>query len=53
MPLRNRATLALPSPELLGEPEAMLAINAARSVFVYVEAKLREPSISDPSSSTS
>ena len=40
-PIRNRASLSHPpEDELLEESEAMLAINAARSVFNYIEEKV-------------
>lgn len=39
-PIRNNASIAHPNDELLGEPEAHLVINAARTVFAYLEAKL-------------
>jgi hypothetical protein len=39
-PLRNKASVAHPNPELLPEPEAMLAINAARSILNYVDKKV-------------
>lgn len=40
-PIRNRATLAHPNDELLGQDEARLAINAARAILGYLESKLR------------
>lgn len=39
-PIRNNASVAHPNEELLGEPEAHLAINAARTVFAFLDAKL-------------
>ncbi|MCD1143902.1 abortive infection family protein [Kocuria sp. LUK] len=39
-PLRNHASVAHPNRELLGEHEAMLAVNAARTIFVYLESKI-------------
>ena len=39
-PLRNNASVAHPNEELLNEPEANLAINAARTVFAFLDAKL-------------
>ncbi len=39
-PLRNNASVAHPNAQLLDEPEAHLAINAARSVFAFLDAKL-------------
>jgi hypothetical protein len=38
--IRNNASVAHPNEELLDTPEAMLAINAVRSVLHYVEARL-------------
>lgn len=39
-PLRNNASVAHPNETLLDEPEAMLAINAARTILRYLDAKL-------------
>jgi hypothetical protein len=39
-PIRNRASFAHPTPGLLDVPEAMLVINAARTILHYVDAKL-------------
>lgn len=39
-PLRNKASVAHPNPALLPEPEAMLAINAARSILHYMDEKV-------------
>jgi hypothetical protein len=39
-PVRNMASVAHPNPQLLGEPEAMLVINACRTVLQYLDAKL-------------
>lgn len=39
-PLRNKASVAHPNPALLPEPEAMLVINAARSILHYVDEKV-------------
>jgi hypothetical protein len=39
-PLRNNASVAHPNEELLDEPEAMLAINAARTILHYLDTKL-------------
>jgi hypothetical protein len=39
-PLRNKASYAHPTPGLLDVPEAMLAINAARAILHYMDAKL-------------
>lgn len=40
-PIRNHSSLAHPQDELLDEPEAILAINAARTLFHYLEDKRR------------
>jgi len=42
-PLRNRASVAHPNELLLEAAEAMLAINAARTILHYVNAKLASP----------
>jgi hypothetical protein len=39
-PVRNKASLAHPNKLLLPEPEAMLVINAARTILNYLDAKL-------------
>lgn len=39
-PLRNKASVAHPNPQLLDEPEAMLVINAARTILHYLDTKL-------------
>jgi Abortive infection C-terminus len=39
-PVRNRASVAHPNDELLEEPEAMLVINAVRTILQYIDAKL-------------
>lgn len=39
-PLRNQASVAHPNPELLGEEEAMLVINTARTILHYLNGKL-------------
>jgi hypothetical protein len=39
-PILNNASVAHANEELLDEPEAHLAINAARSVFAFLDAKL-------------
>lgn len=39
-PLRNNASVAHPNEALLDEPEAMLVINAARTILHYLDAKL-------------
>lgn len=38
--LRNNASAAHPNELLLGDHEALLAINAARTIFAYVDAKV-------------
>jgi hypothetical protein len=40
-PVRNRASVAHPNEALLGEAEAMLMINAARTILHYLDAKLK------------
>lgn len=40
-PVRNNASLAHANEELLSKDEAMLAINAARTVFQYLDSKFR------------
>jgi hypothetical protein len=42
LPVRNNATLAHPNDTLLGEAEASLFINAARTIFQYLDAKMSE-----------
>lgn len=39
-PLRNRASVAHPNPDLLDQPEAMLVINVARTLLLYFDARL-------------
>ncbi|WP_373235094.1 abortive infection family protein [Mycobacterium marinum] len=39
-PIRNNASVAHPNTELLDDAEAHLAINAARTVFAFLDAKL-------------
>jgi hypothetical protein len=39
-PVRNRASVAHPNPSLLDQPEAMLVVNAARTILHYLDAKL-------------
>lgn len=41
-PLRNKASAAHPNPDLLGPAEAMMVINAVRTLLHYVDAKLSE-----------
>jgi hypothetical protein len=40
-PIRNRGSFAHPTKGLLAVPEAMLVINAARTIFHYLDAKLK------------
>jgi hypothetical protein len=40
LPVRNNATLAHPNDTLLGDDEAYLFINAARTIFQYLDAKM-------------
>ena len=40
-PLRNKASLAHPTDQLLADAEAMLAINAVRTLFHYLEMRQR------------
>jgi hypothetical protein len=40
-PLRNKASLAHPTEELLADAEAMLVINAVRTLVHYLEKKMR------------
>jgi hypothetical protein len=40
-PARNRGSVAHPNEELLDNDEAMLFINAARTVLQYLDVKLR------------
>jgi hypothetical protein len=42
LPIRNRASVAHPNAELLEAPEAMLVINAARTILHYVNDKLAQ-----------
>ena len=39
--LRNNASPAHPNDSLLGDNEALLAINAARTIFAYIDSKVR------------
>lgn len=41
--LRNNASAAHPNEDLLGDAEALLAINAGRTIFTYVDQKVRRP----------
>jgi hypothetical protein len=41
-PIRNKASIAHPSADLLEAPEAMLVINATQSALHYLDAKLGE-----------
>lgn len=40
--LRNNATAAHPNDALLGDHEALLAINAGRTIFAYIDSKVRD-----------
>lgn len=40
-PLRNKASVAHPNPQLLPEPEAMLVINTARTILRYIDERVR------------
>ena len=40
-PLRNRGSVAHPNERLLDNPEAMLCINATRTVFHYLNSKIK------------
>lgn len=39
-PIRNKASVAHPNPVLLAQPEAMLVINAARTILRYLDDRL-------------
>jgi Abortive infection C-terminus len=39
-PVRNMASVAHPNERLLDEPEAMLVVNACRTVLQYLDAKI-------------
>lgn len=39
-PVRNRASVAHPNPVLLEPPEAVLVINAARTILTYIDTKV-------------
>jgi hypothetical protein len=41
-PLRNRASLAHPNAALLDEPEAMVVVNATRTLHRYVDDRIRK-----------
>lgn len=41
--IRNNASAAHPNEILLGDPEALLAVNAGRTIFTYVTQKTSEP----------
>lgn len=43
-PIRNRASVAHPNEELLDEPEAVLVINAIRSLLQYIDSKISNDS---------
>ncbi len=42
-PIRNSASMAHPNADLLEDPEAMLVINAARTILHYIDAKRESP----------
>lgn len=48
-PVRNQASVAHPNRVLLEQPEAMLVINAARTLLHYIDAKLAEHAAADGS----
>lgn len=39
-PVRNRASVAHPNATLLAQAEAMLVVNATRTILHYLDAKL-------------
>ena len=41
-PLRNRASVAHANTDLLGDAEAMLVVNAVRTLLHYIDARLRD-----------
>jgi hypothetical protein len=41
-PVRNRASVAHPNPSLLEQHEAMLVVNAARTILHYLDSKLSD-----------
>lgn len=43
-PVRNNASVAHPTDELIGEPEAMLVVNTVRTLLSYMESKRRQVS---------
>lgn len=43
--IRNNASMAHPNENLLGQAEALLAVNAGRTLLSYIDAKLSSPSI--------
>ena len=47
-PMRNKASVAHPNRALLDKPEAMLVVNAARTVLHYLDARLSRWSSSGP-----
>lgn len=53
--IRNNASAAHPNEALLGDPEALLAINAGRTIFTYVAQKTseRDPEPAVPVATTS
>jgi hypothetical protein len=47
-PLRNHASVAHPNETLLPQPEAMLVVNAVRTILHYLDSKLRPTSETTP-----
>jgi hypothetical protein len=47
-PLRNQASVAHPNETLLPQPEAMLVVNAVRTILHYLDSKLRPTSETTP-----
>lgn len=43
LPIRNRASVAHPNRELLDDAEAMLVVNATRTILAYIDSKLGTP----------
>jgi hypothetical protein len=51
-PIRNNASIAHPNGTLLDEPEAMLSINAARTILHYLDSKLAKYKLVQQTSNT-
>jgi len=47
-PLRNQTSVAHPNETLLQQPEAMLVVNAVRTILHYLDSKLRPTSRTTP-----